>query len=168
MPSLKTFIVVLCLVSALCFVAPNAQADTLFVYTYSDPVDGYSWTTTAIPAVTMGTTVPAADLTAASTSGPLANCGITSVILDESGLGFTGTNFSGALCPDGGTENGDRFAFTDYSTPGTYVSPTLSFVTLVVTAPVGAPEPSSAALMLLGVALVFVMRKCLSGLQQAS
>jgi hypothetical protein len=75
--------------------------------------------------------------------------------LDLAGIGGTATSFS--PCSSVSTiESGDGFALTDYSTPGTYVS---GSDTLVVTAAVAAPEPSSVALMLLGVGLVFVMRK---------
>jgi len=64
--------------------APVAHADT-FTYKYTDPSDGYSWTTAAIPAVTMATTVSAAGLTAMSTSGFTAGCTISSVVLDDGG-----------------------------------------------------------------------------------
>ena len=127
----------------------------LFTYTYTDPFFGYSWTTAAISAVTMQTTVPAADLTATSTSGTTAGCAVTSVVLDESGLGEQHTHFSG--CKIGGIGSGDDFTLADYSNQGTYVSGVGN--TLVVTPAVAAPEPSSVALMLLGVGLVFVMRK---------
>ena len=138
--------------------APNAHADS-FTYTYTDTVgDDFSWTTAAISAVTMQTTVPAADLTASSTSGPTAGCVTSTVILDSGGFGSTDTFFSG--CSTNGIANADGFALADYSTPGTYFGVGLG--TMVVTAAVTAvatPEPSSYALMLLGVGLVFVMRK---------
>ena len=75
---------------------PIAHADS-FTYTYTSTDFGLSWTTAAISAITMETTVPAADLTASSTSGGfLAVCRITSVVLDDSsvGNGNTQTNFS--------------------------------------------------------------------------
>ena len=134
--------------------APNAHADS-FTYTYTDTSDGIFWTTAAIPAVTMETTVPAADLTATSNTGFVAGCVTTSVVLNLAGIGATETDFS-PCSTVGAIQSGDGFALTDYSTPGTYVSGT---DTLVVTAAVAAPEPSSVALMLLGVGLVFVMRK---------
>jgi hypothetical protein len=138
--------------------APNVHADS-FTYTYTDTVgDDFSWTTAAISAVTMQTIVPAADLTATSTSGPTAGCVTSSVVLDGGGSGITETFFSG--CSTNGIENADGFALADYSTPGTYFGVGLG--TMVVTAAaaaVAAPEPSSVALMLLGVGLVFVMRK---------
>ena len=137
--------------------APLAHADS-FTYTYTDTDDGISWTTAAISAVTMETSVPGADLTASSNSGVLLGCVTSSVVLDSLGGGgtstlfFSGCNFAGEIQSD------DGFALSDYSTPGTYVSPVLD--TLVVTSAVAAaPEPSSVALMLLGVGLVFVMRK---------
>ena len=137
---------------------PSAHADS-FTYTYTDTTNGLSWTTAAIPAVTMETTLPATDLTATSNTGSLAGCVTKSVTLDVSGAGGTFTDFiTGTGCvafvfsPDG-------FALADYSTPGTYPAPGNSAATLVVTAAVAAPEPSSVALMLLGVGLAFVMRK---------
>jgi hypothetical protein len=72
---------------------PIAHADS-FTYIYTSTDFGLSWTTAAISAITMETTVPAAELTASSTSGGfLAACGITSVVLDV-GNGNTQTNFS--------------------------------------------------------------------------
>jgi PEP-CTERM motif len=148
--------------------APNAYADS-FTYTYTDTDDGISWTTAAISAVTMETSVPGADLTASSNSGFTTGCVTSSVVLDSLGGGgtstlfFSGCNFAGEIQSD------DGFALSDYSTPGTYVSPNFAHDTLVVTAAVAAPEPSSVALMLLGVGLVFVMRKRVGqGLPQAS
>jgi hypothetical protein len=164
MPSLfKTVGAVFCLVFAFSFAAPNAHADS-FTYSYTDTFFGLSWTTAAIPAVTMQTTVSAANLTAASAPG----CVISSVILDLNGAGATQTN-----CDDGnGTSTfgiGDGFTLSQYSTPGTYVAPNTPLDTLVVTAVTAAPEPSSLALMLSGVGLVFAMRKrWASGLQLAS
>jgi len=138
--------------------APSAQADS-FTYSYSDPNDGYSWTTAAIPAVTTLTTVTAADLTSTSTSGGEAGaCTISSVTLDTTDRGITGstlTDFSGCslssiLIPDG-------FSQSDYTTAGTYTSGEGD--TLVVTDVTTAPEPSSVALMLLGVGILFVTQK---------
>ena len=147
--------------------APNAYADS-FTYTYTDTDDGISWTTAAISAVTMETSVPGADLTASSNSGLTAGCVTSSVVLDSLGGGGTSTLFFSG-CNFGAIESEDGFALTDYSTPGTYVSPNFAHDTLVVTAAVAAPEPSSVALMLLGVGLVFVTRKRIGqGLPQAS
>jgi len=146
----------LCLVFALSFAAPNAHADS-FTYTYTNTLFGFSWTTAAISGVTMETTVSAAGLTAASTSGFATGCVITSVVLDGGGVGGTRTNVSGCgSSPD--ITSRDTFALTDYSTPGTHVSPFIRFDTLVVTAVI-TPEPSSLVLMLSGVGLVFAMRK---------
>jgi len=166
MPTLfKTIGAVFCLVFALGFAAPNAHADS-FTYTYTNALFGFSWTTEAISAVTMETTVSAAGLTAASTSGFTTGCVITSVVLDGGGVGGTRTNVSGCgSSPD--ITSADTFALTDYSTPGTHVSTVVRFDTLVVTA-VATPEPSSLALMVSGVGLVFALRKRSSGLQRAS
>ena len=157
----KTIGAVLCLVFALFFAAPNAHADS-FTYTYTDTAMGFSWTTAAISAVTMQTVVSAADLIATSTSGSTAGCVIMSGVLDAFGQGTTVTNFTG--CSFVGIAGNDGFALSVYSIPGTYAN---FEDTLVVTA-VATPEPSSLALMLSGVGLVFAMRKRSSGLQQAS
>jgi hypothetical protein len=148
--------------------APDAHADS-FTYTYTDTVgDDFSWTTAAISAVSMQTTLPAADLTATSTSGPTAGCVTSTVILDSGGFGSTDTFFSG--CSTHGIANADGFALADYSTPGTYFGVGLG--TMVVTAAVAAvaaPEPSSVGLLLAGIGLLVVMRKRIGqGLPQAS
>ena len=162
----KAFGALLCLLFALSFATPNAHADS-FTYTYTDTDFGFSWTTAAISAVTMATTVSAANLTAASTSGPAAGCVITSVVLDVGGFGGTETDFSGCV-QFNSIGRFDKFTLTDYSTAGTHVSPLFPADTLVVTA-VATPEPSSLALMLSGVGLVFAMRRRWgSSLQQAS
>jgi hypothetical protein len=133
--------------------APNAHADT-FTYSYTDSVDEISWTTAPLSGVTMETTVPAVDLTATSNTGNFAGCVTTLVVLDAGGIGNTQTNFSSCQFPF--VIAFDGFAATDYTTPGTYHG---GQGTLVVAAAVAAPEPSSVALMLLGVGLVFVLRK---------
>jgi len=62
----------------------------------------------------------------------------------------------------------DGYTLSDYSTPGTYTN-TSSGNILTVTGVTTTPEPSSLALMLSGVGLVFAIRKrWASGLQQAS
>src|SRR5258708_10222224 len=98
-------------------VAPNARADS-FTYTYTDPIDGLSWTTVPIPATTTETTLPIADLTASSTSGIYAGCAIASVILNFGDFGNQEAAFSGCLYPGVITE--DFFLLSDYSNPGTY------------------------------------------------
>jgi hypothetical protein len=138
--------------------APNAHADS-FTYAYSNSGDGISWTTEAIPAVTMPTTVLAADLTATSNTGFVAGCVTSSVTLDANGDGGTATFFSG--CSTGAIELGDGFSIADYSTPGTYINSITSSTLVVTAAAVATPEPSSVALMLLGVGalLLLVMRR---------
>ena len=151
----KPIVAVLCLVFALFFAAPNAYADS-FLYSYQNGFEDFSWTTAAIPAVTMQTTVPAADLIAAS--GPLGRV-TTSVILDLGGIGGTATFFTG--CSHVAIESPDEgFTLADYSTPGFY---TVFDASLRVTA-APTPEPSSLALMLAGVGLVFAMRRRWIGL----
>lgn len=149
---MRTSLLVMLVVMVVAVGAPNAHADS-FTYTYTDTVDGVSWTTAAIPAVTTETTVLAADLTSTSNTGLVAGCVTTGVILDDNNEGNTETFLSGCLP----ISNFDSFALADYSTPGTYDS-TIAGDSLVVTA-VATPEPSTIALMLLGVGLVFVLRK---------
>ena len=73
---------------------------------------------------------------------------------------IAGFNFNSATCAGFSTDlEGDGFALTDYSTRGTYVSSVNPFATLVVTAVATTPEPSSVALLLLGVGILFVTRK---------
>ena len=154
----KTIGVILCLGLALCFAAPASRADS-FTYTFTISSEfGLSLTTAAIAAVTMQTAIPAVDLTATSTSGALAGCMISSVILDAEGVGATQIDFTG--CGFGSGFSPDGFTLGDYSTQGTY---TIGNDTLVVTAvPTATPEPGSLALMLAGVGLVFAMRKIFS------
>jgi hypothetical protein len=135
---------------------PVPQADPLFTYSYLDKLDNLSWTTAPISAVTMSTTVPAADLTATSTSGFLGGgCLITFVVLDDLGVGDSVTEFSSSSCLVTSATNLDSFPLADYSKPGTYVSALGN--TLIVTA---TPEPNSVALILFGAGvLLFVTRK---------
>ena len=138
--------------------APNAQADS-FTYTYTEPFFGISWTTAAISGISAATTqitVPAADLTASSNTGRSAGCVTKSVTLDSLGNALT-IFTTGAPC--GSVSSGDGFALSDYSTPGTYPG-AISGDSLVVTRAVApVPEPSSAVLTLLGLALVLLLRK---------
>jgi hypothetical protein len=88
---------------------------------------------------------------------PLAGCILSSITLDLAGAG--GQAFASANCP--GRSNPDAFTLADYSTPGIY-----SFVSvsagvndgLIVTA-VQTPEPSTVALVLLGVGIAFAIRR---------
>lgn len=144
--------------------ASNAQADTLFTYTYTN-TNAYSWTTEPIPVVTAPTTLTAAELTATSLFFNYTGCVITQVVLDQGtfgGITFQPggqeTDFVSSTC--GGTQGSyvaDQFAIADYGSPGTYIGAT-SQSTLVVNT-VQTPEPSTGGLMLIGIGLVFVMRK---------
>jgi hypothetical protein len=176
MPSLfKTVGAVLCLAFALCFVAPNAHADS-FTYTFTsidksigcsvDPSNcgSYSWTTEAIPAVTSETTLTAAQLTSTTLVGALAGCSFSSIILDLNGLGAQ-SGFTSCA----GFQNNDGFSLADYGTSGTYTATLIKRTDTLVVTKVQTPEPSSLALMLSGVGLVFGMRKrWWAGLRQAS
>jgi hypothetical protein len=168
MPSLfKTVGAVLCLVFALCFAAPNAVADE-FVYTYTvtPPILAATFTTNPMAVVTTETSILAGDLASFSLTGSFYQLDIlVSLVLDYNSIGYQRINISGNNSI--GIIFSDNFALSDYSTPGTY---TIRSSTLTVTdvTTVATPEPSSLALMLAGVGLVFAMRKRSSGLQQAS
>jgi hypothetical protein len=147
---------VLCLVFALCFAAPNAQADTLFVYTveFFDSIAGFSFTTVPVPLTDLGVVLPTSDLSASSLTGSaFAGCALSSVTLNAFNIGATGLSFTG--CGMNTMVIGDGFTLAQYSTPGKYVG---TVDTMTVTA-VQTPEPSSVALMLAGVGLVFAMPK---------
>jgi len=162
----KGFGAVLCVVFALCFAAPTAKADTLFVYTveFFDSIAGFSFTTVPVPLTDLGLALPTSDLSASSLTGSaFAGCVLSSATLNASNIGATGLSFTG--CGMNTIVIGDGFTLAQYSTPGKYVG---AVDTMTVTA-VQTPEPSSLALMLAGAGLVFAMRKrWRSGLQQAS
>jgi hypothetical protein len=106
----KSLLIMLAVVSV-AIAVPSAQANTAAIavpqadpsltYSFSDPSEGFSFTTAPIT-VTMQTNVPAADLTATSTSGLFtAGCTITSAVLDFRGLGANGaTSAAAAPLPD--------------------------------------------------------------------
>jgi hypothetical protein len=149
----------------------GARADT-FTYTYDSSPFGISWTTAPLTGVTARTTVTAADLTATSNTGSLSGCVTTSVVLDSTLPNGIITMLAGGPCSAGLVAYfPDGFAATDYTTPGTYVTVInqVQTDTLVVTPTVAAPEPSSVGLMLLGISLVFMVRKRTGvGLSRAS
>jgi hypothetical protein len=168
MPSLfKTLGAVLCLVFALCFAAPNAVADE-FVYTYTIPGGSLAstFTTDPIAAITAPTTILAADLASFSLTGSeyqgstLSSLTFNFFDTGNQRISYSDGVFNFVIVPI------DGYTLSDYSTPGTY---TTTFGNILTVTPVTAtPEPSSLALMLSGVGLVFAMRKRLtSGLQQA-
>jgi PEP-CTERM motif len=144
--------------------APNAHADE-FQYTYTITAYSHfalSWETVPIPGVTAQVDLLPSSLASMTVTGSMvAGCKITNVTLDRNGAGDQTTAFNAC-----GTAIFDEFnlPLADYTTPGTY-SFTASDPNLVVhsatlvVSEVTAPEPSSVALMLLGVGLVFVLRK---------
>jgi hypothetical protein len=149
--------------------APAARADSFtYSYTWSSPSAGISFTTAPIAGVTMATTVPAADLTAATSSGSWAGCATASVVLDQGGQGGTELHLNGSSCGVLTVEIFDSYAQSDYTTPGTYTDASTKS-TLVVTDVSATPEPSSLALMLVGIGFLLVMWKRLAqGPQQAT
>lgn len=150
--------------------APNAHADTdEFQYTYTVTApssDTFSWETVPIPGVTAEVDLPLSSLASATitASNPaFEGCSITSVVLDLGGAGDQKTSFSICGVPPG-LQDTFNLPLTDYTTPGTYSFSTtnpdfIQSATLEVSAVATTPEPSSVALMLLGVGLVLVMRK---------
>jgi len=164
----KAFGAVLCLIFALSFATPNAAADHVYTYTTTPSQLVATFTTDPMAAVTTETTILAADLASFSLTGSFYQLdALVSLVLDYNNFGsqlgyqrinISGNNSVGIVFPD-------NFALSDYSTPGTYTS---FFSTLTVTDVTATPEPSSLALMLAGVGLVFAMRKRSSGLQEAS
>jgi hypothetical protein len=149
--------------------APAARADSFtYSYTWSGPSAGISFTTAPIAGVTMDTTVPAADLTAATNSGSWAGCATTDVRLDVGGQGSTEAHLNGPACGVLTVDIFDSYAQFDYTTPGTYTD-ALTKSTLVVIDVSAVPEPSSFALMLVGIGFLLVTRKrWASGLPQAT
>ena len=153
--------------------APNAHADE-FQYTYtvtaSNPPGAwtFSWETVPIPGVTAEVVLPPSSLaTVMLTGSQLTGCLVNMVFLDFNGTGDQQISFkNGVPVCSAPLAIADLFnlPLADYTTPGTYsftgTNPNnfIQSATLEVSA-VTTPEPSSVALMLLGVGLVFVLRK---------
>ena len=150
----KPIVAVLCLVFALCFLAPNAVADE-FVYTYTvtffDPaVYGATFTTNPMAAITAQTTILAADLASFSLTGSIyQGRTFASLTLDWGPLSdlidFADCPAWYVSCTIGYY---DGYPESDFSTPGTYSNVALTGNTLTVTDVTATPEPSSLALML--------------------
>jgi hypothetical protein len=162
MPSpFKTLGAVLCLVFALCFSAPNAYGDSFTPIFTTSTCSGIC----ALPT--------AADVTFPSpTSINVTFAGLTQFVSipagDASGDIYT---WNAAAIPAGGNLGfflGDLTNGTGFNTfscgGGTINGLVLSCGTLTFT-PVATPEPSSLALMLSGVGLVFALRKRSANLQ---
>ena len=162
---------VLCLVFALCFAAPNAHADSF------TPI--FTCTGTCLAPLP---TAPAVTFTAGSS--------ITVTVTWDSNV-FPLT-WDSNVFPFLDNPNDDTFSWEGNVGdvfPGNIVfrinnvsknltvahgndcgscTPTFTDMGVLTFTPVATPEPSSVALMLAGVGLVFAMRKRSSGLQQAS
>ena len=160
MPSLfKPIVAVLCLVFALCFTAPNAHADS---YTATFTCNG---TCASLPTAT-DVSFPAPftiDITA---------FGATTVIVSGSG-DLPGDTYTWHACD--GCNGSFSAGFADLTTgdvEGLNSATCSQFATCesgsLTFAAVATPEPSSLALILSGVGMVFAMRKRSSGLQLAS
>ncbi len=173
MPSLfKSIGAVVCLVFALCFAAPNALADTTTVFDITASPGGIGGTLTVD--VTNGT-VTAVDITATgltdftvvdlSQAFPGGWSIIARDVLDANNilLDFTTTNPSSLVGFNGGTITFGMAVQNNPSIP--LAGP---FFGTITPAAVATPEPSSLALMLSGVGLVFAVRKRFSGLHLAS
>jgi hypothetical protein len=144
--------------------APNARADTMDAYTYTIAFGStieWTWTTFPLAPVTGPTTILATALasyspaeTACSVSNPF-----TSVTLD---LGFGLQGAIETTCAIGGAVPSGSWTLAEYSTPGTYprsCSGGFGTCTLTVVQATATPEPATVGLILLGMGLVFVMRK---------
>jgi hypothetical protein len=163
MPSLfKTVGAVLCLVFALCFAAPNAHADE-FVYTVTVGSTQFSFiepTITSSGFVDSGLT-----LTNGSTATAFQWNSAASALCF--GIGTPGDACVGIAFAGGG-QTMFFFPAGSFLAVGTYTDLESGEVTVNI-AQTGVPEPSSLALMLSGVGLVFAMRRrWTSGLQPAS
>jgi hypothetical protein len=167
MPSLfKTVGAVLCLVFALGLAAPNAVADE-FVYTVTLTLGDFDFATQfSFIEPTLASSGDVTSLT--QISGDTA----TEFVWNSAANGVcslrgTGFAFGGSGCAGVDSGPGELAPFTagSFLAVGTYVTSNFT----VNIAQTGVPEPSSLALMLSGVGLVFGMRKrWTSGLQQAS
>jgi hypothetical protein len=167
----KTLGAVVCLVFALCFAAPNAVADQ-FVYTVTSTLSGlstqFSFIEPTIPS--SGTVISGlTQISGVTATGLSWNSAVDG--LCSTGIGFISFSTSGCaavLFSNGATSA--PFPGGSLLAPGTY---TTNFIgtdaTLTVNiAQTGVPEPSSLALMLSRVGLVFAMRKRIGkGLSQA-
>jgi hypothetical protein len=185
MPSLfKTVGAVLCLVFALCFAAPNANADSITDVTINFTVKSGSLTptgsflfdntTSAFTSFTVDFDGLAFDLTTlanALSALTLQGCASPGFLayLEANGCGASPSWIAGTSGTSGTIEG---FFFSDTATdfgenvaiPGG--APTVGAIGTFTTGPSNVPEPSSLALMLSGVGLVFGMRKrWTSGLQ---
>jgi PEP-CTERM motif len=158
MPSLfKTIGAVLCLVFALSFAVPNAHADsysatftggpTALDVTFPSPTLDITWQGFAF-SITLPSSSLFTDLYSWGSSRACAN-GICVARMDIFDSTHPSDTFSNSVSVP-----------TSFSTSAGFLT-----FTPVATA---TPEPSSVALLLSGVGLVFAMRKRSSGLQQAS
>jgi PEP-CTERM motif len=169
--------------------ASAADANPLFVYTYTLSADGYSltWTTNPMPVVTGFTQISAADLASYSVTGSAwAAYTLSDVILDITGStciggcvgGVQGTAFTQP--PDifisSIYDANEGITPADYGTPGTYVNsgpiliedytccgvffiPGTDTLTVADT-----PEPSSLGTFLVGLmGIAALSRKCTTG-----
>jgi hypothetical protein len=163
----KAFLIIPALLLLGAIGAPNALANTLFTYTYTYSLaDGstFSFTTVPLdPAVALG--APETGITTDSFTGFYSGTVLVIYALDGSSPLVPGANLLTQVT--GGPLIGppeDFFSPSDYTTPGTYNGqcvancPAAVIDTLTVT-PAQTPEPSTYGIMLLGVGLLFVMRK---------
>jgi PEP-CTERM motif-containing protein len=183
---------VLCLVFALCFAAPNAHADT-FTYTYTGinfgtVVSPYTSSDSINGTVVLSAALPS-DAAFADESALIVSYSFTDGVQTLTNLNstvqhFTFTTSAGTIQQwqvgfGEGTQVIQTFASIILSETGQFAGSTVigqpfgtSFGVGSWSGPVVAtatPEPSSLALMLSGVGLVFAMRKrWTAGLQRAS
>jgi hypothetical protein len=172
-PKMRKSLWIILTVLLVAIAAPSALANSC-TYTYTQVdlgITDFTWTTNAIPCVTSTDTfLPASSLASSSVNPSYVPTPISAVGLD---VGFPAGGIETDFGISGGVADGS-WTLSEYSTTGTYAESFFAgeeTLTLTVAAtPVAAtPEPSSVALMLLGVGLVFVMRKRIGqGLPQAT
>jgi len=166
MPTLfKPVGAVLCLVFALCFAAPNAHADSF------TPIFTCTGTCLAPLPTAPDITFPASSITVTWDSFVFTLPVSQIPILDDPNDTFSWEGDVGSVFP------GDIvFRINDVTKNLTVAAgfvcgpctPAFTDMGVLTFTPVATPEPSSVALLLAGVGLVFAMRKRSSGLQQVS
>jgi len=148
--------------------APNALADTEYIYTYTySPVAGNSFSFTTQPqdlTAALDTPATPASLASETTTGIYSEVELLDYTLDFDIEGGLVVDFDFPLL-----DREDFFSPFAYVVPGTYTGDLGGVTDTLVVSTVQTPEPSTASLILLGSAFLLLMRKRIAdGLQQAS
>jgi hypothetical protein len=167
MPTLfKPISAVLCLVFALCFAAPNAHGDSF------TPIFTCAGTCLAPLPTAPDMTFPASSITVTWDSNVFTLPVSTNPILENPNDIYSWEGDFGTVFPGNITFRINNLSI-DLTVAGGFdcgsCTPAFTDMGVLTFTPVATPEPSSVALMLAGVGLVFGMRKrSTSGLRQAS